>query len=340
MAPQDGSLAVGALWYKTILTNSVICPNYAGQYYEKPEGMNASIDELVWSVVLNPSAPNGPYSITTYSAGKTSATLEQNLLPGLNLGYSGDTIASGQQSIVMKDGSGTVVMSASNGACVSDGCPDTIYNCNYQVVPLVTGTQKSSCTPLPLTDLLTSSSPVCSMTYTTSDDTSIPVAATTIRNTWLYSGAADYLDNFLDQKDLDDWVLSFFETVINGGNSPGGSVYDCHDITGTCAIPTNDCNTYAPNQAFYIHLSLANLFNFYQELYQDITNSAVVQFLETINDISDTFKKPEDPLSELYSILGGSLSTVSGLAVFIGDFEFPELGGIGDGIAAIAGIFA
>lgn len=338
MTPQDGSIAVGALWYKSIITATVLCPNYAGQYYEQPQGFNSSVDELIWSVVLSPSAPNGPYSVTTFSGDKKSATRQQTLTPGLNLGYSGDTVDAGLQTIVMTDGSGSVVMSASTGACISSGCPTSIYNCNYQVVPLVKGNPRTACTTLPRIDDL--ADPACSMTWTTSNDVSISDASTTINLTWANSGAGDYLDLFLHSHNLADWLLTFFEEVVNCGDSPGGSIFDCHDIQSTCAAPTGKCTDYCPPQAYFIHVSIYNLFHFYQSFYQSITNSAVQQLLTDLHVIADTFAMPDSDLDSLFSIFGGALTTVSGVAVFLGDVSLPEIGVVGDAIAAFAGIFA
>jgi hypothetical protein len=81
---------------------------------------------------------------------------------------------------------------------------------------------------------------------------------------------------FLNSLDnLDDWLLTFFERVVNCGDSPDGSIFDGHDIQSTCAAPTGKCTDYCPPRAFFIHASIYHLLQFYQSFYQSITNSAV-----------------------------------------------------------------
>ncbi|RDW87891.1 hypothetical protein BP5796_03585 [Coleophoma crateriformis] len=146
MAPPSGSVAVGAMWYKTILTESVICPNDGSSqdYYNKPDGFLNGTDALYWAVVLDPTAEPG-YTLDLYSGGVKVYTAY--LSSGLNSGWSPDAISAGSQMIQMKDPAGNNILAASGGLCVSDGCPDSIYNSNYQVVPFVTGTgSDSACT--------------------------------------------------------------------------------------------------------------------------------------------------------------------------------------------------
>ena len=97
MVPQDGSVAVGALWYKTILTKSVVCPDYPGVYYDKPDGFLNGTDTSFWAVVLDPAAASGPYSVTVYSATSSEATSTGKLGPGLNMGFSAAMVAAGEQ---------------------------------------------------------------------------------------------------------------------------------------------------------------------------------------------------------------------------------------------------
>ena len=51
---------------------------------------------------------------------------------GLNYGATGN-IQAGPQRMELLDSSGNVVLASSGGRCISDGCPDCIYNMNYQV---------------------------------------------------------------------------------------------------------------------------------------------------------------------------------------------------------------
>ncbi|KAE9373753.1 glycoside hydrolase family 71 protein [Stipitochalara longipes BDJ] len=343
MVPQIGAVAAGAMWYKTILTHSVLCPDYPGIYYEKPDGFLNGTDAAFLSVVLNPGTASGPYTVTVYSSTSSAATATATakLVPGLNMGVSAATVGAGSQYLELKDAAGTVIMTASGGACVSSGCPNEIYNSNYQVVPLVTGKTIHACTA-PINEFVHSgkTTKTCNMTYTTQPPTTLKAANTIIDNTWTASGAGTYLSTFLTKKGADGWLLNFFETVVNCGDSPGGSTFDCHDIkASSCAVP-NDCTTYCPPEAFFIHESVSNLFHVYQSFYQSITNQAVIQLSSTINNISDTFAPPDTSLAELFSIVGGVLTTVAGVSTFIGDFDLDTVGAVGDGVAVFAAMFA
>ena len=59
------------------------------------------------------------------------------LRPGLNYGAFED-VQAGRQALYVVDETGIVVMSATNGSEISTGCPDGIFNMNYQVVGLKT----------------------------------------------------------------------------------------------------------------------------------------------------------------------------------------------------------
>ena len=61
-----------------------------------------------------------------------------NVYPGMNWG-SPSGVQAGVQVLELVDSGGNVVMSATGGKCVSSGCPDGIYNMNYQVVGLENG---------------------------------------------------------------------------------------------------------------------------------------------------------------------------------------------------------
>ena len=58
--------------------------------------------------------------------------------PGMNWG-SPSGVQAGVQALELVDASGNVVMSGASGKCVEQGCPDGIYNMNYQVVGLDEG---------------------------------------------------------------------------------------------------------------------------------------------------------------------------------------------------------
>lgn len=58
MVPQSPKIAVGSLWYKTILQSSVCPINAKNRYTEKTDGWDAGTDALNWAAVL-PQNPKG-----------------------------------------------------------------------------------------------------------------------------------------------------------------------------------------------------------------------------------------------------------------------------------------
>lgn len=136
MTPADGSVAVGSAWYRTELS-SASCSGATA-----PSGWDQGSDLLYWAVVLNPSAGDG-YTVTVQSGSGASSTTD--LSAGLNYGSS-SSFASGAQKVTVKDANGNVILSATGGMCVSDGCPNSIYNANYQVLPFSTGDATMTCT--------------------------------------------------------------------------------------------------------------------------------------------------------------------------------------------------
>jgi len=72
-------------------------------------------------------------SIHLISNGNTIAKVAGKA--GLNYGDIPKAQA-GFQRMELLDASGSVLLAASGGRCISDGCPDCIYNMNYQVIEL------------------------------------------------------------------------------------------------------------------------------------------------------------------------------------------------------------
>ena len=67
-----------------------------------------------------------------------------NVNAGLNFG-SPTGVRAGAQMLELLNSAGTVVMTATSGSCVSSGCPDGMYNMNYQVVGLSDGGGSAVC---------------------------------------------------------------------------------------------------------------------------------------------------------------------------------------------------
>ncbi|KAL6716890.1 hypothetical protein ACLMJK_004802 [Lecanora helva] len=129
MVPPSNTQAVGALWYKTITSEST-CPNNP----PTPQGWTTATDSLNWAIVL----ASGQTGMKARAISNGKVLQEAGLYPGLNYG-SPPGVQAGAQMLEVVDSSGKVVFSVTGGKCISTGCPDGIYNMNYQVVGLASG---------------------------------------------------------------------------------------------------------------------------------------------------------------------------------------------------------
>lgn len=86
---------------------------------------------LSWAVVVGEEAKG--WKARLLSAGEEIGSVE--LVAGLNYGKV-DGLKAGEQRLEVVDANGKVVKVAAGGRCVSEGCPDGIYNMNPQVVGL------------------------------------------------------------------------------------------------------------------------------------------------------------------------------------------------------------
>lgn len=134
MAPPSGATAVGAMWYKTVLQNAS-CSGAT-----QPDGWSIGTDSISWAIVL-PSTSSG-MTVRATSNGDVISTVSVN--PGLNF-CSPTGVQAGAQMLELVNSAGTVVMTATNGQCVSSGCPAGMYNMNYQVAGLTEGGANASC---------------------------------------------------------------------------------------------------------------------------------------------------------------------------------------------------
>lgn len=142
MTPQS-SQVTGAMWYKTILVDSVACGyESASQFYEKPDGFDKAADDVWWAIILSPHAGTGWKYIVSGEVDHENA-----LSPGFNWGSSAGKVA-GAQKLQVINPSGDVVMSATGGLCVDSGCPNLLYNSNYQVLGLEDGDKSKECTAI------------------------------------------------------------------------------------------------------------------------------------------------------------------------------------------------
>ena len=129
MVPPANTQAVGAIWYKDLLQDAT-CPNNAQQ----PEGWATGRDSLNWAVVI--AAGSNGMQVRAISNGVVLQTA--TVYPGMNWG-SPSGVQAGVQMLELVDAGGNVVMTATGGKCVSSGCPDGVYNMNFQVVGLENG---------------------------------------------------------------------------------------------------------------------------------------------------------------------------------------------------------
>jgi hypothetical protein len=130
----SNNLVDGVMWYKTIL-QSAVCPNEGqSKYYNKPDNFDTGVDQINYAIVVK-SGVSG-LKATCYSGGVAIGAV-RTLIPGLNYG-SCQGVNAGTQRLTVETAGG-VLLSAANGvACVSGGCPQGMYNMNYQTASLAT----------------------------------------------------------------------------------------------------------------------------------------------------------------------------------------------------------
>lgn len=133
MRPFGEEVATGALWYKTILQGTTCALEGRGGVYAKPDGWESGEDVLDWAVVVGEGAEGEGWAVRLVSGGVEVG--REGLVAGMNYGKVGG-VRAGWQRMEVVDGEGAVVAVAAGGRCVSEGCPDCIYNMNPQVVGL------------------------------------------------------------------------------------------------------------------------------------------------------------------------------------------------------------
>ncbi|KAK2773607.1 glucan endo-alpha-glucosidase agn1 [Colletotrichum kahawae] len=146
MTPQNGAVAVGAMWHRPMTDDAVCNPVVETIYTSRPSGSDDyySRNMAYWSVVLKSGLPSG-YKISTQAGEKEHM---QVLTSGLNYGNGAGNIQAGIQTMKILDPSGKTIMSARSKRCVFSGCPQGIYNMNYLVTAFEDGTSESTCQPI------------------------------------------------------------------------------------------------------------------------------------------------------------------------------------------------
>jgi hypothetical protein len=119
------------MWYNSILTTST-CPNEAsGGYFAKPDGFVSARDWLNFAIILNPGTEG--VTLQAYSNG-VLLTGTAALNPGGLIYGAFEGVSAGFQRMEVVGSDGSILAVAAGGRCISDGCPDCIYNLNPVVV--------------------------------------------------------------------------------------------------------------------------------------------------------------------------------------------------------------
>lgn len=146
---------------------------------------------------------------------------------------------------------------------------------------------------------------ICSLHFTSGD-------TATDNATWVNSGAKAYLWNLL-KHNLTDWSDKFFEQTVGGGTQ-GGSTFNCAEFldVNACQGPgETPCTSYTPHEAFYIHLSMSNLYGAFTDMYNNLTSNAIIDVGAWANELTNIWGPP--PSNNVVSIL---LPMLVGLTVF------------------------
>ena len=137
MLPPNGAVVAGAMWYNSILTTST-CPSEAsGGYFVKPDGFETARDWLNYAIVLSPGTEGA--TLRAYSNGQLLRGTA-SLSPGGLIYGAFEGVSAGFQRMEVVGSDGTILAVAAGGRCISDGCPDCIYNLNPIVVGFGTDT--------------------------------------------------------------------------------------------------------------------------------------------------------------------------------------------------------
>lgn len=111
---------------------------------------------------------------------------------------------------------------------------------------------------------------------------------------WEDSGAGDFLSDYLDDNGLEGWANDFLKDTVSGGL--GGATFDCENIeeTSSCNLPgERSCGTYDPPEAYYVHISLANLNSMFHVLYLSLMEREQDELVSKAADIEEIYGEPE-----------------------------------------------
>lgn len=159
----------------------------------------------------------------------------------------------------------------------------------------------------------------------------------TLKATWINSGAEEWFSNFIDKNGVSDWSNNYFRVATG---KTGGSPYTCTDLhSGTCPAPSVTCTDYTPNEAFFVHVQIANMHSAFHQVWELFVENAVENLSSGIKDIIDTYgTPPEDDTPMVLNMLVGIFTSLAGIGGFIPATSF--LAGVANPLTLMAGITA
>lgn len=156
--------------------------------------------------------------------------------------------------------------------------------------------------------------------------------------TWYDSGAADWFYDFLmGVYPLKGWPNIFFEKVLG----TAGTTIDCIDYDSPgCEPPAaTACTSYNPPEAFFVHLSMSNLYKSMLGFHSDLSDMVDEGLTGVIASITSTFAAPDPEDQLILSVLSGAIATISGVSLTISHFGAESLAVVGDSLAVMAAFF-
>ncbi|KAJ0308744.1 hypothetical protein COL516b_003292 [Colletotrichum fioriniae] len=343
MTPQNGAVAVGAMWHRSMIDG--VTRNAAVQtvYMEKPSGYDdwSLFNQDFYSIVLKPGLEPEYTAVIHSEDGHTTMALSS----GINYNNGAGNIKASAQLMEIKDPSGKTIMTARSKYCVSSGCPQGIYNMNYLVSPFEDGKNDADCKSIgaevmPITS--DPNAPVCGddddWTCTVCDTTKVTLL-TPASEKWSMGKTDDALEDFAawwKEKRFD-----YYRAYASNWSS-AASTYFSFDaafpcgmgplITSACDLDIH-CNrgNYWPLAGSFILTSMSRINTLFNAWL-----SAVAEATSNAQDMKDTFIDTfaYDPskdvatrlitwfLSQVFDVVDGQ--AFSGLSRVIGESEVAE----------------
>lgn len=125
------------------------------------------------------------------------------------------------------------------------------------------------------------------------------------KDAWKSSGAGDFLADYLEDHGVEGWANDFLKDTVKGGLN--GPTFDCSNIQeiSSCSLPQErSCGTYDPAEAYFVHISIANLNSLFHTLYLTLIDQELDDFVSRATDIEDEFGNPDT--EGLFPMLIGS----------------------------------